>query len=183
MWETLKTWDRELLIFLNNLGIEQFDSFWIFVTHIESWIALFVFFIVLIFYYYKARKGALVFLFTLITFGLVMGASVWVKNYVQRIRPNNEAALSEFLRILQLPTDYSFFSGHASSSFVITTFLVLALRKFNKWIYLAFLWPLLFSSSRIYVGAHYPSDILVGAFIGAMMAFIGYWGLKRLLPK
>lgn len=183
MLETLKEWDRDLLVFLNNLGIEQFDGFWIFVTQIESWIALFLFFSFLVFYYYKGKKGILVFSFALIAFGVTLFLTELTKDAVARLRPNNVSDFSELLRVLQRPSTHSFFSGHASTSFAITTFLVLSLRKFNKWIFIAYLWPLLFVLSRIYVGVHYPSDILVGTMVGVLMAFVFYWICLRLLRK
>lgn len=183
MLETLKAWDRELFIFLNNLGIEQYDGFWIFVTQIESWIPLFLLLIFLAFYFYGAKKGAIVFLFTLLTFGITFFLTDTTKEFVARLRPNNVEALSALIRTLQKPTTYSFFSGHASSSFAVTTFVVLAFRNFTKWIYLVYLWPLIFVLSRIYVGVHYPSDILVGAFVGTVLAFIGYWACQKTLQK
>ncbi len=174
MLETLKQWDNELFIFLNNLGVAHFDGFWVFVTQIESWTALIIFFILLIFYYYKGKKSLVVLGFLVLTFGVTMLFTGIVKEYVARLRPHNIENLSELIRILQKPSSYSFFSGHASSSFAITTFVVLVIRKHTKWIYLAFLWPLLFSMSRIYVGVHYPSDILVGTMVGISFAFLFY---------
>ncbi|OAB76161.1 phosphatase PAP2 family protein [Cochleicola gelatinilyticus] len=174
MFDTLKEWDRELFVFLNGLGIERFDSFWIYVTQIESWLPLFAFFFAIILYYYKARKGFGVIFFVLLTFGITILFTDLVKEYIERLRPNNVEALSELIRILQKPTNYSFFSGHASTSFAVTTFVVLSLRNFTKWIYVAYLWPLLFVLSRIYVGVHYPSDIFVGALVGTVFAFLFY---------
>lgn len=174
MFETLEQWDSELFVFLNSLGIEQFDGFWIFATKIESWTLLFGFFIFLIFYYYKGKKGVLVFSFGLCTFLITLLFTELTKDFIARLRPNNVAEFSGLIRILQSPNSYSFFSGHASSSFAITTFLVLVLRNFNKWIFLAYLWPLVFSLSRIYVGVHYPGDILVGALVGTGFAIISY---------
>ncbi|MEH6765633.1 MAG: phosphatase PAP2 family protein [Aequorivita antarctica] len=181
MLETLRQWDRELFVYLNSLGIERFDFFWIYVTKIESWTPLFILFILLIFYYYKGKKAIAVFLFALLTFAITFLFTTVVKDYVARLRPNNVEAFTELIRILQKPTSYSFFSGHASSSFSITTFIVLVLRKFTKWIYLAYLWPLIFVMSRIYVGVHYPSDILVGALVGTIFAFVFYYGCKKIL--
>ncbi len=183
MLETLKQWDRELFVYLNSLGIERFDGFWIYVTKIESWTAFFIFLIFLIFYYYKGKKAVVVFLFALLTFAITFLFTTVVKDYVARLRPNNVEAFAELIRILQKPTSYSFFSGHASSSFSITTFMVLVLRKFTKWIYLAYLWPLIFVMSRVYVGVHYPSDILVGALVGTVFAFAFYFLCKKIISK
>ena len=183
MLQTLKEWDRELFVWLNSLGIERFDSFWIFVTQIESWIPLFILFFVLFFHFYGIKRGFLLIIFTIISFMVTLTFTNLVKEYVARLRPNNVEALAEVIRILQKPTNYSFFSGHASYSFTVTTFVVLAIRDHTKWIYLAFLWPLIFVLSRIYVGVHYPSDISVGALVGTTIAFIIFQLAKNVLQK
>ncbi len=97
-----------------------------------------------------------------------------VKELVQRLRPSQEMSLNGIIRIFKEPANYSFFSGHASSSLAITTFLVLILRKQLWWIYLLFVWPLFFVSSRIYVGVHYPLDFFIGALVGVGIAFLFY---------
>jgi undecaprenyl-diphosphatase len=183
MLETLKLWDRKLFVFLNNLGIEQYDGFWIFITRIESWTFLFIGFIMLILHYHKVKRGLGIVMVTLIIFGITLLITNVTKVYVARLRPNNVEALSELIRALLRPTSYSFFSGHASSSFAITTFVVLSIRKFSRWIYLAYLWPVLFVLSRIYVGVHYPSDIVVGALVGFLMALAGYFASRKILQK
>jgi len=183
MLQTLKEWDRELFIYLNGLGIERFDSFWIFVTQIETWTPLFLLFFILFFYKHGAKKGFLLVLFTIVTFAVTITFTNLVKEYIARLRPNNVEALSEFIRILQKPTNYSFFSGHASSSFAVTTFVALSLRTKTRWIYLAYLWPLIFVLSRIYVGVHYPSDLFVGALVGTSIAFLFYKLWKLLLQR
>jgi undecaprenyl-diphosphatase len=119
----------------------------------------------------------------LLALGLTFLFTDLTKELVGRLRPNNSEPLSQLVRILQRPTDYSFFSGHASSSFVITTFVFLSVRKFNKWILLAYLWPLLFVVSRIYVGVHYPSDIIAGALAGVLVAFLFYYISKVILNR
>ena len=183
MWDTLKQWDRELFIFLNNLRIEEFDGFWLFVTQIETWTPLFILFFVLLLYYYKMRIGLGVIYFLLFSFGITILSVDIVKESVARLRPNNVEALSELIQVLQTPSNYSFFSGHAASSFSITVFVALALRKHTKWIVIAFLWPLLFVLSRIYVGVHYPSDLLVGSVVGSLIAFGSYQLCKKSLGE
>jgi undecaprenyl-diphosphatase len=183
MFQTFKEWDRELFIWLNNIGIEQYDAFWVFVTQIESWIPLFIFFFAIIFVKYGFKKGFVVIFFTIVTFGVTMTLTNLVKDCVARLRPNNVETLAAMIRILQKPTDFSFFSGHAASSFAVTTFIVLAIRKYTQWIYLAFIWPLTFVLSRIYVGVHYPSDLFVGALVGTMIAVFFAWACRKVLEK
>lgn len=180
MWETFKQWDVELFIFLNVIGSENWDPFWIFITQIENWFLLYVLFLFLIFKWYKWRPGWIVAVLTLVSFFLSFGLKYLTKTSVQRLRPNNVPSLAETIRVLQQPMDFSFFSGHASVSFAVTTFMVLSLRKFSKWVYLFFLWPVLFSMSRIYVGVHFPSDIFVGMLIGILLGFVVYGIQKRL---
>lgn len=183
MLETIEQWDKNFLIFLNNLGTDTYDSFWVFATQIESWTALFLFFSLLIFYYYKKRKAFLVFGSALFTLFVTLLITDVTKEFVERLRPNNMPEMVPFLRILQQPETFSFFSGHASTSFAITTFLVLAIRPFNRWIYLAYLWPLVFVTSRIYVGVHYPSDILIGALVGTIIAYSVWYLLQRVISR
>lgn len=180
---SLRYWDQDLLVWLNNLGNEPYDAFWIFVTQIESWTPLFLFFIGVLLYYYKGKKGLVLLLGGIITFLITLAITDFTKMYVARIRPNNIDSLSSVIRVLKNPTSYSFFSGHASSSFCIVVYLVLCIREFNTWVYLAFIWPILFAGSRIYVGVHYPSDIIVGALVGSLLAILGHGGGVYLSKK
>jgi undecaprenyl-diphosphatase len=179
MFETLADWDRELFIYLNNLGSDNFDAFWIFVTQIESWTFLFVVFFLTILKFYKRKEALWITAFTILTFLLSFGLKYITKTSVQRLRPNNVPELSETIRVLQFPVDFSFFSGHASVSFAVTTFVVLSLQRFTKWVYLFYVWPILFSFSRIYVGVHFPSDIIVGAFLGYGIGIGMYYFMKK----
>ncbi len=179
MWEQLKQWDRELFVFLNGLGIESYDSFWIFITTIENWIPFYIFLFALYFIAYHWKRAAFTSLFLIATFLTTLGFTNLVKNGLARLRPNNNPELVDVIRILQEPTNYSFFSGHASSSMAVATFVVFTLKEKYRWIYVVFIWPMLFMLSRVYVGVHYPSDLLVGATVGMSFAFIFYEVYKR----
>ena len=183
MVEQLKNWDRELFVYLNSLGIEDYDAFWIFVTQIKHWIPLFILFFILYFLAFHWKKAAFTIVSLVASFATTLAFTNFTKAAVARLRPNNVTDLADVIRILQTPDNYSFFSGHASSSFVVTTFLVLTLREKYKWIYIMYLWPILFVMSRIYVGVHYPGDILVGAFVGTVIAFLFYKSYQQFLIR
>ena len=175
MFETLEKWDRELFIYLNQLGSASFDTFWIFVTKIENWIFLYGIFLISIWKYFKKKEAILVSLFTVLTFLISYTLKFFTKSLIQRLRPNNLPELSETIRVLQFPIDFSFFSGHAAVSFAVTSFLVINLKKFTKSVYFFYTWPILFSYSRIYVGVHFPSDIVAGACLGMMIGYGMYY--------
>lgn len=175
MVEQINKWDRDLFVFLNNLGIESYDSFWIFVTNIRHWIPLYIFFFIMFFISFQWKKAILKSLMLIVAFLTTLGFTNFVKNLAIRLRPNNEPELLELIRILHTPNDYSFFSGHASASFVVATFVVLNLRDRYRWIYFVYIWPVLFVMSRIYVGVHYPLDLLIGAIVGIIFAYLFYY--------
>lgn len=179
MLDQLKQWDRELFVYLNSLGLEQYDQFWILVTRIENWIPFYIFLFMLFFLAFDWKKAAFTSIFLLATFLSTWGFTNLVKNIYVRLRPNNNPDLVDLIRILQEPTNYSFFSGHASASVVVATFVVLVLKDTYRWIYAVFIWPLLFILSRVYVGVHYPSDLLVGAIVGVAFAYLFFWLYNR----
>lgn len=174
-------WDREALIFLNGLGIEQYDGFWTFVTQIPNWIPFFIFLFYLIFRFHPAKKGIVISITVLALLGFVLLATDLTKEWVERVRPNNDTEINHLLRVLRRPTSFSFFSGHAATSVSLTTLIVIFLRKRSKWVWLLFIWPMVFSLSRIYVGVHYPVDILVGVLAGLLSALLFYYIYKQLI--
>lgn len=174
MIEKIKQWDIDLFIYLNNSGIESLDGFWLFITNTTVWIPLFALLLYLIFKAYETPKAKIVFLYFLGLVALSLLLMALTKFSVARLRPNNLLEISEMIRILKRPGGYSFYSGHASNSFAIATFAYLVLRKKFSWIWLVFLFPFLFALSRIFVGVHFPSDLIFGAFMGCLLAFLFY---------
>ncbi len=174
MLNKLLEWDREIFIYLNNLGIEQYDTFWSVATEIRSWTPLFIFFFALMLMAYP-RKQALYRSFSvLVLLVVVLLLTDVTKDFFERLRPNNNEQLRDLIRVLRKPSSFSFFSGHAATSFSITTLIVLFLRKEMVWVGVLYIWPFIFSFSRIYVGVHYPFDILTGAIVGILLALLFY---------
>lgn len=181
MLKKILDWDRDLFVFLNSLGIEEFDLFWSTVTNISTWIPLFILFFVLIYMKFSLREMVVMTLTVILLVVFVVFATDLTKEYVARLRPNNTEEINTLIRILKSPTNYSFFSGHAASSFSVTTLMYLFLRKHVHWAWLFYIWPFIFSFSRIYVGVHYPIDILVGASVGIGSGYLFYWVYQRFI--
>ncbi|WP_340075610.1 phosphatase PAP2 family protein [Leptobacterium sp. I13] len=181
MFDKFLQYDRELLIYLNCFGIEGHDPFWLLITHTTTWIPLFVVFLLVVLKYYAKRDALIVSLTVIGALVVTLLFTEFMKEYIARVRPNNDMAINPFIRVLKMPVNYSFFSGHASNSFAVTVTIVLFLRKHLKLSYLFFIWPVLFCWSRIIIGVHYPSDILVGALVGSLIGVISYWMAKYIL--
>lgn len=174
MLEQLLQWDRDIFIYLNSLGYDTFDGFWSAITNFGNWTPLFVLLIFLVFRKNSKKEAFL----QLLTFGIMLillTLTIFlVKEGVGRLRPCNDPEINTLIRVVRTSRDYSFFSGHAATSFSIATLAILFLRKRFRWIYIIYLWPLLFSYSRIYLGVHYPIDIIVGTLVGVLFAVLFY---------
>ena len=180
MLERILKWDQETFIYLNGLGIERYDAFWSGVTDIDTWIPLFVLFFLLILRKFPLRQALLMCGITVLLVVWIVWFTDFTKEYVARLRPNNNEEINTLIRILRSPANFSFFSGHAASSFSVTTLMVLFLRSQSRWVYIFYIWPILFAFSRIYVGVHYPVDILVGAGVGFLTGW-GFYLIYRLI--
>lgn len=174
MLRHLLEWDKSTLIYLNNLGTEDFDLFWVLVTNINSWIPLYIFLTILIFLKYPKKEALFISCTIVLLLIFILGLTDIVKEFFQRLRPNNDDEINSLIRILIKPSGFSFFSGHAASSFSLTTIVFLFLRKKIPLIWILCLWPFLFAYSRIYVGVHYPLDISTGALVGIISGFLFY---------
>lgn len=172
MLEKILSLDTELFIYLNGLGSDTFDGFWLMITKQYSWIPLFLLLLYLIFKKLGAKQSLYLLLFVAILLVLTDQTANLFKNGFQRLRPCNNPEINSFIRIVQSRNSFSFFSGHATSSMGVATFLYLIFRKDFKYFWLLFLWPLIFAYSRIYLGLHYPLDIISGYLCGAILAFL-----------
>ncbi|MDR3611059.1 MAG: phosphatase PAP2 family protein [Ignavibacteriaceae bacterium] len=160
--------DLSIFYFLNHtLSTPALDKFFSLITNVNNWYIAYV--ILLLISIIKGGKaGRIVAIGVLILIAITdQLSSVLIKDFFQRVRPCN--ILPDVITPMGRTGTYSFPSTHAFNNFAVATFIV---RFFPR------LWPALFitailiSLSRIYLGLHYPSDVLGGAIIGSAIGYI-----------
>ena len=177
MLEYLIDLDKELLIYLNGLGSEKWNGFYLYITKQLNWWPYFLFLLFLLLKKISPRQFLVLVLVLTLFFIFTDQMTNLVKNSVQRFRPLNDPEVKDFLLYVGRATkSWSFFSGHASNSSGSMLILFLILRKYYKYAFLVFIFPLLFAYTRIYLGLHFPGDILAGYAFGLMSGF-GFYRL------
>ncbi len=177
--------DEKLLLFINGLNNPWLDSVMFMATNGKVWAPLFLFAIIFILIKYKG-KG----LYILLLVGLVITlgdqiSSGLLKPLIGRLRPSHEPHLEGILHLVNNYKGgiYSFVSSHATNSFGVATMLWLLIGKQYKWISLFFVWSIIFSFTRVYLGVHYPGDVIAGAALGAFLAFGINWIFRKYAPQ
>lgn len=177
MLEELLKYDTELFLFLNNLGSESWDGLWRFITEKYASIPLYLVLLYLIFKQIGWKATMLV----LVCTALMITATDQLANlfkYVlfQRPRPCRVEALQESMRFVADGCGrYGYFSAHAASSMAAAVFLGLLLRPSYRYLpFLLLFWAVITAYSRIYLGVHYPLDIITGMFFGGLIGWVFY---------
>ena len=181
MFEEILKLDSKLFLFLNNLGTPKFDTFWISLSMIEANILMYLFLIFLLFYTQKTRPKFLYifYLFSVIALMITItdqGANIF-KDSFQRLRPCYDESIKDSLRLVKenCGGKYGFFSAHASNSFSLAIFFGLLFKNRMRYIIIiTMIYALLISYSRIYLGVHFPIDIIVGSSFGICVGIIIY---------
>jgi len=178
MIEKVLSLDTHLLIFLNGLGSESYDGLWLFITKQINWIPIFLVFLYLIHKKIGAKQTLFVLLFVAILITITDQVTNIFKYGFERLRPCSNPEINTIIRVVKSSSSFSFFSGHAANSMASALFLYKILNPYYKHIYWIFLWPMVFAYSRIYLGLHYPLDILCGYLFGLSSGFVVYKAYK-----
>lgn len=178
MLERLLNLDRVIFSCINDLGTPWLDPFFVFLSAKLSWIILYTLFITMIVLTFDKKKiiGTIIVIILLIT--VTDQSANFFKYYFKRLRPCHEAdILGNIVRVVKnhCGGQFSFFSAHSANSFAIATFFTHFAKNSNfKFKYTLYLWAAIVALSRVYLGVHYLSDILVGAIFGVGYGYIFY---------
>jgi len=183
--DQLIQYDQELFIFLNTLGNTTWDQFWLIVTHKLSAIPLYA---ILLFLIYREFGLKGMFITILVVAALITCADQLAnafKHGIQRPRPCRAEGVQDLIRFVAPRCGrYGFFSGHATNSMALAVFIGLVFRtRFPFLIFGMLFWAAMTAYSRIYVGVHYPLDILCGMIAGALLGWGAYLIHTKLKPK
>jgi len=175
MIEFLINKDIELLIYLNNAGTVQWDGFWLFITNKLSAIPLYLWLLYLSYKQYGLKNTALIVLFVGLLILAADQTSNFFKETFQRLRPCRDPALRDLIRLVKPSCGgkYAYFSAHAANTMGVAIFFSRLLGSAYKTLpYLLIAWSLVVAYSRVYLGMHFPLDILTGIFVGILYAYL-----------
>jgi len=184
--DQLIAFDQDLFIAINNgMSNAFFDGFLPIMRNPYTWAPLYLFIIVFCIKNYRMR-GVLAVVFLLITFGIADSVSSSViKNSVQRVRPCNDVELKEEVILrARCGGGYSFTSSHATNHFAISLFLIMVFyRRWKHILWLSLAWAATISFAQVYVGVHYPLDIIGGAILGIMIGILTGYVFRLIQPS
>ena len=173
----LEQLDQQLLLFLNSLNTPFWDKVMYAISGKIIWAPLYLAILIWMGFRYK-RKFLIIVLFIILAVTLADQISVQLfKNLFQRLRPCHEPALQGMVHLVKGKCGglYGFVSSHATNSFNVALLSLMLIRK--KWYSVSIiLWAAIISYSRIYLGVHYPGDVICGSLLGALIG----WGVYKL---
>jgi membrane-associated phospholipid phosphatase len=167
--------DKDLFGILNGKWHNSFfDWLMPYLRQSEVWIPLYLF--LLVFVLMNVKKSGWFILVCICTFALtdILSSDV-IKDNIFRLRPCRDPDVAQTIRFLvsYCPQSSSFTSSHAANHFGLAVFWVIALKPYvGRWIYISYFWAFIIVYAQIYVGVHFPIDVICGALVGIITGTI-----------
>lgn len=168
MIEEIIDFDKVVFLYLNSLGSKSFDFFWLIITNKYLNFVIYISLLFAIFIKYGRAKAMNIFLLAVILILIVDQTTNLSKLSFERLRPCYDQQISLLSRLVSSDCGgkFSFFSAHASNSFALATFFSFIFKNL-KILKIAIVFSaLMVAYSRVYIGVHYPLDIITGAMVG-----------------
>ncbi len=175
MLDSLILIDEALFLKINGLRSSVFDTVFYYISKTWFWIPLYTFLLIATYRKLKLSSFLLMLAFVALLIFIADSGSVHLfKNEFQRLRPCHDPDLKEFVLLVnnKCGGKYGFISSHAANTAAVASFFALVLRLSGWFSALLFIYPLLTGYSRIYLGVHYPFDVMGGFIYGVLT---GIW--------
>ncbi len=175
MLETLIEFDKQAFLLLNGMGTESWDGFWLFMTNKLSAIPLYVLLLFFTYRFFGLKKTLLVLVFVALLITATDQLANFFKYGVRRFRPCHNIEINEVMRLVKsyCGGKFGYFSAHAANSFAVATFFSVLMGPKLRWITILLLpWASVVAYSRIYIGVHFPLDVLTGIVIGLIFGWL-----------
>ncbi len=175
--------DKQLLLFFNSFHTPFWDSFFETFSGKIIWVPLAILIIGVI-VKTKRKEAFWILLFVVATITLADQISVLIKNTVERPRPSHEPTLQGLVQLVNGHKGgrFGFVSSHAANAFAFAMFTSLLLRQ-RYYTVAIFAWAVVNSYSRMYLGLHYPADIVGGTLLGLALGCGMFFAMKKLRPQ
>ena len=168
--------DKKLFLLINNtLTTPWLDAIYPWWREANTWVPLYVFFLAFMFLNFGKRAWPWV---AFVLFNILLSdqiSSTFFKNYFMRLRPCADPEMEFKVRLLlnYCSGGYSFTSSHATNHFGFAMFVTQTLKPYiTKYRWILFVWAGTIAYGQVYVGVHYPLDIVVGAFLGCGIGYM-----------
>nr|WP_299384319.1 phosphatase PAP2 family protein [Allomuricauda sp.] len=175
MLEELIHLDQELFLYLNSLGTQTWDGFWMFMTKTWNSAPLYALLLYLVYKNFGTKKTVVV----LIGIALLITCTDQLSNFfkygLERLRPCHDPDISPVMRLVKsyCGGKFGYFSAHAANSFGPAVFFWLLFKdKLKIMGLIMLLWAFIVAYSRIYIGVHYPLDVITGALVGTFFGWV-----------